>query len=192
MRTYSITLRGELRYVADFGTSNGRRHREYYRTEAEAQKAIREAKKALALAGRWWATIRNDDRLEYIAALKEMLAGGMHPADLWEAYRSGEAGIPHQRRTITAAIDETILAKRNAGRKGRYVKELEQYLRRFAKDREDLPIHRITPADIDKWFAGRKESQETRSCPSSGPTGGSPGRRRVSSAPAGKETRTRP
>lgn len=152
---------GRTYHVLDFGERNGERERRYFLTPKAANDAMRDAKREIELAGRWWATLPIHDKQDYIATIKEMRAEGLDPRDVWKAYKNREFTC-HERRTLSEAITETITAKREANRKKRYVDELEKYLRKFAKDREDLPIERITPADIDKWFAGRKEASETR------------------------------
>lgn len=162
MIVYPTKVRGETRYVVDYGYPAGKRRRDYYRTQEEANGVMEKAQKATVLAGKWWAAVRTDEKMEMIAVFKQMRDAGVTPADVWEAYSSGELAVAKQRRTLRESIAETILAKREAGRKKRYVDELEKYLNRFALQREDIPIDRIGPADIDKWFATRKESGETR------------------------------
>lgn len=156
------TVRGKEKHVLDFGTHDGKRHRKYFDTEQEAIDAKGAAEKETALAGKWWAAVRADEKLEMIGVFKQMRDAGVHPADVWQAYSSGETQAVKQRRTLREAIAETILAKREAGRKKRYVDELAGYLNKFALQREDYPLDRITPKDIDQWFATRKETGETR------------------------------
>lgn len=163
-RVYPTRVRGELYYVADFGTKDGRRHREYKRTEKEANNAISEAKKATALAGRWWGTLPSDSKLECITVFKQMHDSGVRPAEVWKAYEDGKLnGAVREHRTLSEAITETIQVKREAKRKERYLDELEKYLNKFARDREDMPVDQITVKDIEDWFAERSEGAETRS-----------------------------
>lgn len=161
MRIAPRQVRGKIRYVLDFGERRGERHRKFFDTEAEALQAMRKAEREIDLAGRWWAALPNSDKQGYIAVLKEMRTEGLHPSDLWKSYREGEL-ICRQRRTLREAIAETIQVKRETGKKKRYVHELEKYLLRFAKDREDVPIEKFGPKDIDLWFASREEAPETR------------------------------
>lgn len=163
VRTYPAKVRGKIQYVLDFGTRDGQRCRRFYKTAKQAKAAKHAAKNAAALAGRWWATIRDDEKLEMVVLFKQMRDAGVRPADVWEAYSNGDLnGTVRERRTLGEAITETILVKRETNRKERYLSELEQYLWKFAQHREDIPIDQIGPADIDQWFAKRKEGPETR------------------------------
>src|SRR5688500_3373674 len=121
MRVTIELVRGKKRHVLDFGTRNGKRRRQYFDTIEEGEAALDAARKAESLAGRWWAVIHHEEKLEYIAVLKQMRDAKVHPADVWEAYQNGKIrGAVKERRTLREAIIETIQAKRDAGRKERY------------------------------------------------------------------------
>jgi integrase/recombinase XerD len=65
---------------------------------------------------------------------------------------------------LTKAIDEAISVKRWAGRRPNYVYGLELYLRRFARGREDMPVHQIGVPQILDWFKQRHETPLTQVC----------------------------
>src|SRR5690349_5487349 len=136
MRVVKRIIRGKEKYVLDFGERHGKRARWSFATETAATAALRKAQRDNDLAGRWWSTIPAKDKQEYIATLKQMRESGIHPSDVWQAYQNREFTC-RERRTLREAITETIKAKREAGRDKRYVDELEKYLLKFAKDRED-------------------------------------------------------
>lgn len=162
MKVTKELVRGRERHVLDFGERDGKRRRKYFDTEEQALQAMRAARKDEALAGRWWALRSASEKAEMIAVFRQMAEAGVKPSAVWEAYSSGQGGAVKQSRTLREAITETMLAKRQAGRRERYLVGLERYLKKFALGREDLPIERVTPKDIDAWFAKRKEQGETR------------------------------
>lgn len=63
---------------------------------------------------------------------------------------------------ISEAIEELIIAKRERGRREKYLAGLRSYLIAFAKGREDLPVARFCSDDIDRWFSIRREKPVTR------------------------------
>lgn len=154
-------VRGKERFVLDFGTRHGARHRESFPTEEEALKAKAKAEKELALAGRWWAMLPEKDKQEMIAVFKQMREHGLHPEDVWQGYLTGE-GTVKQRRTLKEAIAETLQAKKEANRKARSLRALENYLNRFARGRETTAVDRIATVDIEEWFSKRNEAPSTK------------------------------
>jgi integrase len=82
---------------------------------------------------------------------------------VWEAYRNGKLdAAPMQRRTLNQAIEETIRSRRADNRRERYVRELENYLRKFAVGRTEMFVDRIGLADIEQWFDSRNEGLATK------------------------------
>lgn len=83
---------------------------------------------------------------------------------MWDTYRAENlTPLPDAKRaTLATAIAETIAAKKAANRRPRYIASLKDYLQAFAKGRETTPVDRITTADIEAWFAGRREAPATR------------------------------
>lgn len=65
---------------------------------------------------------------------------------------------PSLREAIAALLD----AKAKANLRACYLTGLRCYLLAFAKGREDLPVSRVTTADLDRWFAERAEKPLTR------------------------------
>lgn len=147
----------------DFGTVNGTRGpRRFYRTEAEANSARRNAEKETKLAGDWWSMQSTEAKQSAIAVFREMAKDGTDPAKVWKAYKSFSHSVPSDSVGLKTAIYEMLNAKKAAGRKDRYRAELEAYLLRFAKNRESLPVAKVTVSDIERWFSDRKEASTTR------------------------------
>lgn len=154
-------VRGQERWVLDFGERHGKRHRTFHKSEAEAVTARNKAEKEAALAGRWWAMVPEDEKHDAIRVFKAMRDSGLSPSDVWNAYQQGELEVK-ERRTLKEAIEETIQAKTESNRRERYVSELRNYLLKFASGRTEMAVSQITAKDIDQWFAGRGESPTTR------------------------------
>lgn len=156
---------GNLRFRVDFGKgADGNRHVEFFDTEAKAKAAFNKAAKDTEAVGKRWANLPAEDRLAVVKTLDEMREAGVSLAQVWQAYRIERmcpVGSAH-RRSLRQSIDELLTAKRNANLRRSYLRGLEQYLRLFARGREEMPVDRITVADIDSWFCGRAESLATK------------------------------
>ncbi len=163
MRVTTETVRGRRRHVVDYGTFQGRRVRRYYWSAADAGKAAKRATAEARSSGIAWASRPEQERAQVLGILAEMDREGVRLADVWAAWQAGQLGpAPNMERTLGQAIEETITAKRQANRTPRYVRALADYLRKFALGREATPVHSITPADIEEWFADHPQAPSTR------------------------------
>lgn len=159
---------GKPRWKVDFGKQliEGRwkRHVKFFAEETDADKAMRAAEKDRAAIGKRWTQLPPEERAKVVEVLEEMAAAGHSLAQVWDAFRI-ERMTPvdeTKRRTLRQAIDELLVAKRSTNKRESYIESLEQYLSQFARGRESMPVDRITVADVEKWFDGRKEAQTTR------------------------------
>lgn len=64
--------------------------------------------------------------------------------------------------SLLEAVEVTVELKTKANRRKKYVDGLGQYLRLFARGREDLPVADISVDLIEDWFASRSEKPATR------------------------------
>jgi integrase/recombinase XerD len=83
---------------------------------------------------------------------------------IFNVFLVANASLENERPTIPLlkAVEETIHIKRDTGRRERYIKELELYLKLFCRGRETMPIQAIGVDEIKDWFDTRKEKPVTR------------------------------
>ena len=158
---YQSTIHGRRRWVADLGRVNGRRIRRFFTTKREAESELESADLQRRTAGEVWLGLTSTERLEAAQIITEAKDRGLTLRAVWDAFLRLEKPVV-QSAALRAAITETILTKRAAGCRERYLDGLEDYLRRFARGREDQPVASITSADLEAWFAGRGESPAAR------------------------------
>jgi len=163
VNTYKTTKRGKQIWIADLGRVGGKRKRIQCGSRREAELAVENAGIEQRLSGELWVGLSAPERVEVAAILQEMGRHGVSLSTVWRTYLDAQKGPPRVTMTLAEAIKETISVKTAARRRPRYVEGLQDYLNLFARGREEMGIHRITPATIDQWFAGRSEAPHTRS-----------------------------
>lgn len=78
---------------------------------------------------------------------------------------SGMAGIPERNARgvgLGEAIKSLLIAKRIANCRPRYIQSLGQFLRMFARGREDRTLDSFDVFSIESWFAEKREALSTR------------------------------
>lgn len=153
--------RGYDVWIVELGYKNGRRLRSYHQKKADAEAVIAEAKVQLRKAGDFWISLKPEDRVEAADILYKAKAAGITLTKLWEDYVKN-GGSTVTLTSLKKAIEETVASKYRQKLRPRYVEGLEQYLKLFAKGREDIPVSQIQPSDIEKWFAARGEGPAVR------------------------------
>lgn len=86
------------------------------------------------------------------------------PLSAFFAERAPQLDLPisPKAKPIGEAIDCLLAAKTAANFRAGYLTSLRQYLRAFARGREDWPLQAFSPCTLEEWFAGRKEAPSTR------------------------------
>jgi hypothetical protein len=64
---------------------------------------------------------------------------------------------------LSEAIAACLAQKEASGHRPEYVRSLRQYLALFARGREAAPLATISVAELEAWFASRKEVPAVRS-----------------------------
>lgn len=153
-------VRGKPMFKLEIGI-RGERKRQYFPTLPKAEKAREDAIADREDLGKAWGILTAQEKVALMQRLKELRADGRDIEDI--ATKPIPALVaPAPSITLRKAIDETILSKRKANRRERYVDGLEQYLNLFARGRETTPVSDFTAEKIEAWFDGRGEKPETR------------------------------
>jgi len=87
-----------------------------------------------------------------------MTAVNIIPLDFSRVPASGSIGSV----SLREAIDSLIVSKRGTNRREIYLTGLRSYLLLFAAGREEVPVSRFSPDDLERWFDLRKEKPATR------------------------------
>ena len=156
----TITNGKHRRYEVDYGKVAGKRRRSFHRTKAEARGALALFKEDQAEAASAWAQLSARERIDTVKFFREVQAAGVTLQKVWDFYR--ERNAARKGVILSEAIRECLETKRAAKMSARYIAELSNYLRQFELDRERLDVADISPALLEEWFLGRKESPATR------------------------------
>lgn len=76
MRLTRIQRRGREEWMIDHGVVSGRRRRQFFQSEREARSAFAQTKKDKDKAGRRWAQIPAEERVEVVRVLSEIRKAG--------------------------------------------------------------------------------------------------------------------
>lgn len=158
---YPATIHGRRRWVADLGRVNGRRVRRFLPTRRAAEAEIETADLQRRAAGDVWLGLTASERLDAAQVITAARGHGLTLREVWDRFVASN-DAPAASVPLRVAIEETVLVKRAAGCRERYLDGLDSYLRTFARGREDLPVASITTADLDAWFVARRESPSAR------------------------------
>lgn len=153
---------GNKRWKVDFGVIGGRRRIQFFPTKAKAQAALNEVVQLRRTAGDYWRQIPVKKRAHLLAVIHEIEQAGLDIATVWETFKKEKLRPLSSSVTLAQAIDELLQAKRTANRRERYLKSLAEYLKLFARGREQMPVQRITTQDLEDWFNQRQEAITTR------------------------------
>jgi len=156
-----VTINGDQpRWLVDFGVVQGKRRRKFYRTKSEAVHALDQFEEEQSHAGDVWAQMAPGKRAKVATTLLEMSKAGVTLDEVWQFFQDHRA--VRNGRKLKEVSEEFLIAKKSAGVSEKYHFELNNYLSQFQLDRETMDIADVTPAVLDAWFAGRKESPSTR------------------------------
>ena len=139
-------------WVLDCGQRDGKRRRQYFKTQKEVEKAFHDAEKEQMAVGRRWAQVPAEQRVDVVTVLNEIEAAGHTLRDVWDGFRSGIGATAGETKPLGAAIAELIKVKTAANRRPAYVSSLEQYLLRWAKGQEAKPIASVKLDEIDDFL----------------------------------------
>jgi integrase/recombinase XerD len=147
-------VNGSPGWCLDYGLRDGKRRRRYFLVEAEANQALKDAKKESEAVGRRWAQIAPERRADVVAILREIDAAGHTLRAVWDGFRNKAGAGVEEMKPLGEAITELIKAKNSANRRPAYVASLEQYLRRWAKGQEAKAISTVTLSELDDFING--------------------------------------
>lgn len=153
--------RGKTTWLLDYRL-NGKRVRSRHATKALADAAMRDVARDVREIGELGMTMTNAERAEAGQIFAEAKKMGVTLRDVWTGYLAGGRDAVLKPVTLAEGIKLYIAAKRSAKRSERYVDNLDLYLTQFARGRGEMQSAEITHEDIEGWFNGRDDADETK------------------------------
>lgn len=159
MHITPITVHGRKRYRLDLRKIG--KGQPTFSTKTMAEAALEELSVQRKTAGDVWLTLSPQERNDLISINSEVTSAGHTLREVWNGFQENKS---HRAApcTLANAITETIAAKKAANRREGYIDGLKAYLDAFAKGRETLQVSALGAAEIERWFAGRKEAPQTQ------------------------------
>jgi hypothetical protein len=154
MKIRKALVNGSDGWCLDLGRRDGKRRRRYFNKRKEAEAALRQAQREADAVGRRWSFLEPERRAEVVTILGEVEAAGLTLRAVWDSFRSGFSAAACASKPLADAITELVKAKAGANRRPAYVASLEQYLRRWAKGKEALPIASVKLDDVETFLNG--------------------------------------
>lgn len=152
---------GNKRWEVDLGRVSGKRKRKFYDNAHQAKRELAELEKERERLGEAWRVMDAREKWPILEILRDIDQAGTSLKEVWESWKSihigGGAGI-----TITAAIDQFLDLKADAGRRPLYLREAGYGLRLFAKGREERDLASVSLGEVQKWLNGLEKSQATK------------------------------
>jgi integrase len=158
-----VSVHGRKRWMVDARLA-GERLRETFASRTAAAARVRDLKEQVAATGQWFASLSAARRAELVAVAQEVEKAGLTLANVWRAYQDG-IPAPEKAPTATswgAAATECAAAKLAAGRSAAYCDGLFGELDRFGRTRPNLPLGKVTTADLEAHLAQCGKSLATR------------------------------
>jgi integrase len=156
-----ITKHGQERWELDFGVdATGKKRRQAFRTEAEADAGITEYKKERKRDGEYWARLRPLERQTTVAILQEMQAKKLTLNRVWAEHQKWSQDAGKQETTTPMPYEDVVKEFRRrklaAGKSERYVEEVVDLFKKFGAGREKRNIHEILPGELEIWLDSHK------------------------------------
>lgn len=159
MRVILEKKTGKKRWMLDVGIVEGRRHREFFETEAKARRAMRLKQKISDRRGREALEIGTRDRIRYSDLDKWCRERKTTIEKLKACYE--EFGNRVTDALIPKAVSDFVYAKSNAGKRDSYVDKISSNLRSFQNTVATLNVSQVTSAQIESWARNGAKSLAT-------------------------------
>ncbi|MDB6017657.1 MAG: hypothetical protein JWR19_2146 [Pedosphaera sp.] len=161
MKVLPCKVRGEQRWKIELGGATGKRKRQFFKDEGEAQQALDAALKDQSDVGRAWEVLTAREKANVMPHLKAITEAGMTLEKVW-AIAQSIPNAPKSGCTLKTAVKELLDAKQEANCRPKYIANLKWYLGLFIRGREQLDVMSIGEAELNEWFKSRKEAPRSK------------------------------
>ena len=137
-----------------------KRGRLYFDTEEQA-KLVRAAKwNEFEQSGNLFSDVSDSERMEFGVQRERYIPLGKTLNQIVDFFMLHHQGVTDKK--LSVAIQECIEAKRESGKRDKYLYQLKGNLGRFLDAVTDKPISLVTPEECEKWVHNPKWSMVTR------------------------------
>jgi integrase len=145
---------------ADLGVVDGKRVQKQFPTKAAAEAFLVAKRKEKAQGGVEALALSNGERAEFTAARARLAGLGWTITQAVEfIMRYGKVTTD---KSLAEAVAECVTAKSAAGKRARYVQQLDGLLSRFARHFEGRKCSEVSHSDIESWLSSRGWAAATR------------------------------
>lgn len=147
-----VKRRGRIQWCVD-RQEQGRRVREFFAGREAAEAHAVELRRQRSVAGAEWIRLSAAERAELIEVFAAARERGVGLRQVWQDWLARSAA-PGVRMSLREAMRQCLAAKIAAGRRSRYVDDLEGALGRFVRGREERDLASVTRAEIQAHVDG--------------------------------------
>jgi integrase len=138
-----------------------RRVQKCFSTQADAQKALGDAKDKRQVYGDSAMTLTEDERVRFVAARDQLATAGATIEEAVAAFmRTAKAVCDPQ--PLGTLLDRCIEDKAAVGKRHLYVRKLWSSCNSFIAPRKDQLAHTVTPAEVQAWISGNGWAPKTQ------------------------------
>jgi hypothetical protein len=159
--TRRINASGTISWCVDLGLVNGKRKRHFYKTKQEAQTKADQFKIARTNLGTAAFSLTDKQRVDATEALSLLAPVNVSLVQACRYYL--KHAKPARPLAVKEAIASFLEAKRRAGRRPVYLKNLSYILHTFRRHFGDRPVNDVTHEEIGAWVLPAPEKRSRRS-----------------------------
>lgn len=152
VKVRKVTKGDRVLWELDAGKIDGKRHRHYFKTEAEAKRRQREIEADRKQVGGAWAAIDTRDKLQTLLTLREIRDAGLTVSDVWQEYLKLKDMTGLRVTLLDTAQREMMEAKRKENKRGSYLETLDYCTKRFCRRFQGWKAHEITLEHVKNYL----------------------------------------
>jgi len=133
-----------------------KRERLWFKTRAEAESVEESTKFQYREHGVIWSRLKPYEQVDIMVCAAELRNLGTTIRGATEFYKANSGAAKHRTITLREMITITMQTKTTSNRRPRYLASLKSVLDRFARGRDSMPLHQVTPAMITDFLANQK------------------------------------
>jgi integrase len=137
---------------------DGKRQRQYYKTEDLADKAVDNYKRAVKRAGTWWTNLSDAMQMSIEVVVTQITAAGQTIGAVWEKFKekTKEAAAIKNPTSYKACVTEWKRRKKEVGADAKYLEQAGVDLMKFAAGQEERFIHEFEAKELDTWIVTQR------------------------------------
>jgi hypothetical protein len=145
-------------WMVEYPPVDGKRPREFFKSEKEADAAVSEYKKKVKRAGEWWTRLGENTQMAIQVVVTEILDAGKTMGEVWEGYKKKEKATAEIKTPITYqdCVSEWKRRKLGVGADEQYVLQAGIDLMKFGAGKETHWMHEIPMTELQDWILAQR------------------------------------